>query len=148
MLVPVAEPVAGSSFQGSVHFVEYHGHEWLAHLDMGVPLVDIATVNARPRRDVPASGARHARAALANGDGWLPAGAELIRRLRRAGDPGQPDAGAAPQPPAGAHRRADIVVRAESPRGLVAGREISVAVDVANIYLFNTDGERIARFPR
>ncbi len=66
----------------------------------------------------------------------------LTRRPRPASDP----APAHSRPP-GEHRRADIVMRLDSPRGWEVGQVVSVVVDVTNMYLFNAEGERIDKVP-
>src|ERR1035438_7556101 len=53
MLSQARDPAAGSALQGRVHVLEYHGHEWLARLEVGGRLVDIDTVKARSRRPAP-----------------------------------------------------------------------------------------------
>jgi len=49
--------------------------------------------------------------------------------------------------PAREHRRADLVMRLDSPRGWDVGQVVNVTVDVSSIYLFNADGERIDKVP-
>jgi multiple sugar transport system ATP-binding protein len=143
MLSQVGEPAEGSAMQGRIHSLEYHGHEWLARVEIGVRLVDIDTVKARSRR--PASPDSPGQAAAAPGRSgrilsWL--GPGRIQRSRPASD----SVPANHRQP-GEHRRADIVVRLDSPRGWDVGQVVSVAVDVASMYLFNADGERIDKVP-
>jgi len=40
VLRPTADPSSGSVLHGRVHSLEYHGHEWLAQLEMGLHVVD------------------------------------------------------------------------------------------------------------
>jgi multiple sugar transport system ATP-binding protein len=42
-LTPVGDADGDSVLHGRVHSLEYHGHEWLARLEMGLNLVDIST---------------------------------------------------------------------------------------------------------
>ena len=43
----------------------------------------------------------------------------------------------------GEHRKAQLLVRLDSPRGWAVGQEVTVAVDVPHIYVFAADGRRI-----
>jgi multiple sugar transport system ATP-binding protein len=45
VLTPVGDGAAHGDgvLYGRVHSLEYHGHEWLARLEMGLNLVDIST---------------------------------------------------------------------------------------------------------
>jgi multiple sugar transport system ATP-binding protein len=42
-LTPTGDTGGDSVLDGRVHSLEYHGHEWLARLEMGLKLVDIST---------------------------------------------------------------------------------------------------------
>jgi multiple sugar transport system ATP-binding protein len=66
VLTPAKETTGDSVLHGRVHSLEYHGHEWLARLEVGLHLVDVNTVNARSPGDAgaaptrgPAEQARH-----------------------------------------------------------------------------------------
>jgi multiple sugar transport system ATP-binding protein len=146
MLVPVAEPAAGSSLHGKVRSIEYHGHEWLARLETGVHLADIAAAGAQPYRPADRAPIRHTLRVGSRpaGQAWSGMGSGPIQRLRRAGDSVPPDQQGQGH---GGHRRADIVVRLDSLHGWAVGQEVSVAVDVPHIYLFNADGQRIEQVP-
>jgi multiple sugar transport system ATP-binding protein len=43
VLTPVGDTNGGGVLHGRVHSLEYHGHEWLARLEMGLHLVHIST---------------------------------------------------------------------------------------------------------
>jgi multiple sugar transport system ATP-binding protein len=94
MLTPATD--GSSLLHGRVHSLEYHGHEWLARLEMGLHLVDL---------------------------------------------------GLAGTPESGGHRRANLLVRLDSPRGWAVGREVSVAVDVPRALFFDLAGRRIDGSP-
>jgi multiple sugar transport system ATP-binding protein len=97
MLTPAGSSVEGRAvLHGRVHALEFHGHEWLARLELGLHLVDI---------------------------------------------------GLASTPEPGGHRRANLLVRLDSPRGWAAGREVSVAVDVPKVFFFDMSGQRIDSSP-
>ena len=88
----------------SVGSLEYHGYQWLAHLEVGFRSVDLNRVSARPGR----GGAR-------------------------------PD----PERHHGEHRKAQLLVRLDSPRGWAIGQDVTVTVDVPHIHVFTADGRRI-----
>jgi multiple sugar transport system ATP-binding protein len=56
VLTPAAEGASGSVLHGRIHTLEYHGHEWLAALEMGFHLVDAGLA--------PAQAGGHRRATL------------------------------------------------------------------------------------
>jgi multiple sugar transport system ATP-binding protein len=95
VLRPASDTPSGSVLHGRVHSLEYHGHEWLASLEMGFRLVDPGVAPAQP----------------------------------------------------GGHRRANLLVRLDSPRGWATGRDVNVTVDVPRMYFFDTDGQRIDSSP-
>jgi len=96
VLTPARSDDGAATLRGRVYSLEYHGHEWLARLEMGLHLVDI---------------------------------------------------GMASTPEPGGHRRANLLVRLDSPRGWSAGQEVSVAVDVPKVFFFDMDGRRIDSSP-
>jgi multiple sugar transport system ATP-binding protein len=64
VLAPTKDADGDSVLHGRVHSMEYHGHEWLARLEVGFHLVDVSTVNPRAEVDAaqtrgPAEQARH-----------------------------------------------------------------------------------------
>ncbi len=141
MLSPATDPTAASVLQGRVHALEYHGHEWLARLEVGVRCVDIDTIKSRYRRLLDTDD-------VATAPGRFSA---ILSRLA-AGRPHRASTSTiepAPSPhrTPGGHRRADIVMRLDSPRGWDVGQVVNVTVDVSRIYIFNADGERIDKVP-
>ncbi|SDJ77700.1 multiple sugar transport system ATP-binding protein [Nonomuraea maritima] len=129
-LAPVPESYEGPSFYGRVRALEYHGHDWLAYVDCGIPHVPV------PEPPDP-----RARAAQ---DGEAPGGLPgLVRRLFgwQEEHPEQERVGR--HPDAGVHRRADLVVRLGGRPVWRAGDAAKVAVDLSRIMLFNLDGTRV-----
>ncbi|GAA5069625.1 multiple sugar transport system ATP-binding protein [Thermocatellispora tengchongensis] len=132
-LAPVPENYDGPCFFGRVRTLEYHGHEWLAYIEAGLPSVPV------PEPPDP----RQARAA-ANGGSAGSRARSMIRRLIN---------GSAPEPEhdptangnghSGSHRRADLIVRLGSRPVWRAGEYAKVGVDLNRIMLFTTDGNRI-----
>jgi multiple sugar transport system ATP-binding protein len=128
-LVPVPEHTEGPSFFGRVRTLEYHGHEWLAYLEAGIPAVVV------PEPPDP----RHAN----GGDQAGGRSRSVMRRLLSNG--AQEEQGDAPPVPAGSgtHRRADLIVRLGSRPVWRAGEHGRVAVDVSRLMLFTQSGARI-----
>jgi multiple sugar transport system ATP-binding protein len=48
VLTPAHEATSGSILHGRIHTLEYHGHEWLASLEMGFHLVDAGLMPTQP----------------------------------------------------------------------------------------------------
>ena len=97
MLIPARPDTDGNSvLQGRIHSLEYHGHEWLAGLEMGLHLVDPGLVPTQR----------------------------------------------------GGHRRANLLLRLDAPRGWAAGQNVAVAVDVPRVFFFDTSGQRIDSSPQ
>jgi multiple sugar transport system ATP-binding protein len=92
----------GTGLRGRVGSLEYHGYQWLAHLEVGFRSVDLNLVSTRPGQDAPSAHGHQ-----------------------------------------GEHRKAQLLVRLDSPRGWATGQEVTVTVDVPHIYVFAADGRRI-----
>ncbi|QSI48387.1 ATP-binding cassette domain-containing protein [Thermobispora bispora] len=127
VLVPVPDQAEGPTLVGRVRTLEYHGHEWLAFLEAGIPAVSVPQ---------PPDQRRHLMA------GTTGKARSLIRRMlgRENGAAAQPPSASAP---AGSHRRADLIVRLSSRPAWRVGEYARVAVDVAQLMLFTMDGARI-----
>ncbi|MBX6766022.1 MAG: ATP-binding cassette domain-containing protein [Actinomadura rubrobrunea] len=127
-LHPVSEPDEGAELTGRLRTLEYHGHEWLAHVETDVPVVDRDELGAAPRdhRETP----REESVFL-----------DRVRSMLRLGS-----RRAEPEPPSehvGAHRRSDLVVRLRSGHGQQTGAPIRLAVDVSRVLFFDREGRRI-----
>lgn len=118
-------PSAEGVIAGRVRALEFHGHEWLAHLETDLTYVAPAGEEEEP----PAPHEKHK-------DGLL------HRTLRAVGLAPPPDA-AVPAVHEGTHRRTDLTFRLESRSSGHVGDLIRLAVDVDRILLFDQDGHRI-----
>ncbi|WP_245966190.1 ABC transporter ATP-binding protein [Sphaerisporangium album] len=131
-LTPVGEGTDGPFFSGRVRTLEYHGHEWLAYLEVGIPAVPA------PEPDL----IKPQGTGDGNGNG---AGGGLIRsmmrRLMSTGD--EPVERQDAPSGSGHHRRADLVVRLGSRPVWRAGEHGRVAVDLSRLMLFTLEGNRI-----
>ncbi|GII93758.1 ABC transporter ATP-binding protein [Sinosporangium siamense] len=133
-LSPVPESYDGPSFTGRVRTLEYHGHEWLAYLEAGLPSVAV------PEPPDP-----HGRAAqLANGNGSQGRFKSMVRRLI-SGPPENDIPGHAngSSGGSGSHRRADLIVRLGARPAWRAGDTGKIAVDISRIMAFKLDGSRV-----
>jgi multiple sugar transport system ATP-binding protein len=137
---PVATPpaptprTAGDAFLSvRLREFEFHGHEWLAYAEAGIPAIDPSEFETPARAAAPKR----------------PSAAERLwdrLRGRRGGAPpenGDPRHDHGHQGGHGHHRRADLLFRVSSCRGLAPGQEIRLAVDLDRILVFGQDGRRL-----
>jgi multiple sugar transport system ATP-binding protein len=131
-LAPVPESYEGPSFFGRVRALEYHGHEWLAYLEGGMPAVPVPEPpDPRGRR---ANGGK-------NGAGKL---SGLVRRLfPRQEQEWQEQEQVGAHANSGIHRRSDLIVRLGNRPIWRAGDAAKVGVDLSRIMIFTMDGARI-----
>ncbi|MBE1593195.1 ABC transporter ATP-binding protein [Nonomuraea angiospora] len=131
-LAPVQESYDGPSFFGRVRALEYHGHEWLAYLECGVPAVPV------PEPPDP----RQRSNANKNGSGKL---SGLVRRIFSAQreEEHQEQEQVGQHPNSGIHRRSDLIVRLGNRPVWRAGDAAKVAIDLSRIMIFTLDGARI-----
>ncbi|WP_113702899.1 ABC transporter ATP-binding protein [Nonomuraea lactucae] len=130
-LAPVPESYDGPAFYGRVRTLEYHGHEWLAYVECGVPAVPV------PEPPDP-----HTRAnGHQNGSGGL--GSMLRRLMRQREEPVTQDEPDGQPQGSGIHRRADLIVRLGVRPVWRAGDAAKVGVDMSRMMIFTTDGARI-----
>jgi multiple sugar transport system ATP-binding protein len=127
-LAPSRDGGAGPRLRGKVTRLEYGGREWLASIDAGLRLADVDETRARPRPPGPPG------TGTAKGRPWRNAG-----RARGGGS----ETGSH----RGGHRSASLLARLDAPHGWKTGHEVSVAVDVQRIHLFDARGRRIDAVP-
>lgn len=116
---------------GRVRTLEFHGHEWLAHVEAGVALVDAEAFREEETQHVPAGRE-----------------AGLLRRMLRNAGLVPDDPPAEPAPHGGTHRRSDLVVRLDSRRGIDPDQNIRLAIDTDRVLLFSEDGTRVDEVQR
>jgi multiple sugar transport system ATP-binding protein len=116
---------------GRVRTLEFHGHEWLAHVEAGVALVDTEAFREEEVQHLP----------VEEEEG------RLRRMLRTTGL-------IAKEPPVepvvhgGTHRRSDLVFRLESGGGIKSGENIRLTIDTERMLLFDENGHRIDEVKR
>jgi multiple sugar transport system ATP-binding protein len=133
-LAPVPESYEGPSFFGRVRALEYHGHEWLAYLECGMPGVPVPEPpDPRQRRRSNGGSA---------GGGRLTG---LVRRLlsREEGEWQEQERVGQHPNGSGVHRRSDLIVRLGGRPIWRQGDPAKVAVDLSRIMIFTLDGARI-----
>ncbi|GAA4491905.1 ABC transporter ATP-binding protein [Actinoallomurus oryzae] len=116
---------------GRVRALEFHGHEWLAHVEAGVVLVDAEAF----RDDQPQQTQETGRESV-------------LRRLLRTTGLTSEEAPVHPVSHGGTHRRSDLVFRLESRSGIAAGDTVRLSVDAERMLLFGEDGRRVDKVDR
>ncbi|MFC5829711.1 ABC transporter ATP-binding protein [Nonomuraea insulae] len=130
-LAPVPESYEGPSFYGRVRALEYHGHEWLAYLECGMPA---APVPEPPDPRVRTNGVK-------NGSGKV---SGLVRRLfSHPQEERQEQEHVGQHVNSGIHRRSDLIIRLGGRPVWRAGDAAKVGVDLSRIMIFTSDGARI-----
>jgi len=131
-LRPTGTSHRGPVLTGHIRTLEYHGHEWLAHIDAGIAVADATEVGRwdrpGPGRARPSGLTRRATAL------WRPGG-------WRGEPPPRPPGGKGEQ--IGTHRRAELLARLQSRDGYSNGATIHLAVDLDRALMFGQDGRRI-----
>ncbi|GAB3936842.1 ABC transporter ATP-binding protein [Kribbella albertanoniae] len=122
---------------GRLRTLEYHGHQWIAYVETGIEMVNPDLVGRlKPERI-----STHSRRSF-----WRRA----ARATKRSGILHRRDQtrAALPETSAPTHRRADLVVELHSSTPHVPGDQVSFAVDMTRVYLFDRHGHRIDRVAR
>ncbi|KAB2386407.1 ABC transporter ATP-binding protein [Actinomadura montaniterrae] len=132
-LVPIApgSPARhGTVLSGQVHALEFHGHEWLAYAQAGIPTVDASEFG----RPVPAAVPEVRRPGLR----------DRLREMlgRPSGEPGRAEEHE------GHHRRSDLIFRANPGQRPNRGDHVALTVNLDRMLLFGADGRRITPVQR
>ncbi len=122
---------------GRLRTLEYHGHQWIAYVETGIDMVNPDLVGRRKPERI----STHSRRSF-----WRRA----ARATKRSGILHRRDQtrAALPETSAPTHRRADLVVELHSSTPHVPGDQVSFAVDMSRVYLFDRHGHRIDRVAR
>jgi multiple sugar transport system ATP-binding protein len=126
-LIPSQATEGSSLLHGKISELDYFGHEWLARLDAGLRLADIDLLGSRRRTG-------------AAGDGAVAPHPQHSAGKRA-------ETGEHHDGHHGEHRGASLLIRLGSPRGWATGQEVTVAVDVPSIHIFDARGRRIDAVP-
>jgi multiple sugar transport system ATP-binding protein len=120
----------GPMLHARLRDLEFHGHEWLAYAEAGIPAIDPMEFD-EPRQAAETdmrSAAERVKQTLRN-----------LRRPEPEHNSHQDELSVGH----GHHRRADLIFRVPSSRGLAAGQEMHLAVDLDRILVFGHDGHRL-----
>ncbi|TDC48995.1 ABC transporter ATP-binding protein [Actinomadura sp. KC345] len=124
-VTPGSPAPPGTTLSGRIRAMEFHGHEWLAYAEAGVPTADAAEVG-RPPPPEPRDPGR-------------PGMRGRLRTLL--GGPVRDD------PPveehAGHHRRSDLVFRIAPGNRPQRGDHVALRVDLSRVLFFGADGHRV-----
>jgi multiple sugar transport system ATP-binding protein len=135
-LTPARPGQGRPRLRGRVRSVDYLGHEWLAHIEVGFRPVDVDLVGLKPKR----MAITHDRSV-----GKIARFKELIRpggtRAQATADPGQDFA------ENGDHRNALLQVRLGSPDNWTVGQQVLVDLDLERVHFFDKEGRRIGPTP-
>ncbi|GAB3817209.1 hypothetical protein GCM10027605_67540 [Micromonospora zhanjiangensis] len=135
-LTPVALDAPGDVVRGRIRYLEHHGHESLAFLDIGATAIIVDEVGGPVTES-------------ATGDGAMRRLSRFARRL--AGRPAEPGPDAEPHPIAGRtgvlgrHQRrpAELAIRLAPYPAVRAGDPLAVSVRMDALHFFDDRGDRI-----
>jgi multiple sugar transport system ATP-binding protein len=155
-LSPVGPDATADVVHGRVRYIEHHGHESLAFLDIGAFAVPIDDLGGMAPPQTSASGTRLSKVASMFRRGRFDRAVEDVERPSGnifAGLPSPNGGGAAAparggttvlDPPGRHHRaRAEVAVRLAPYPSLRVGDQLSVAIRVDQLHFFDGRGQRI-----
>jgi multiple sugar transport system ATP-binding protein len=124
-IAPGSPAPPGTVLSGQVRALEFHGHEWLAYAEAGIPTVDASEVG----RPEPAQAYAPERPGLR---GRLRA---MLGRAAEEADPAEEHAGH--------HRRSDLVFRIAPGGRPDRGDHVALTVDIGRVLFFDAAGRRV-----
>jgi multiple sugar transport system ATP-binding protein len=134
-LTPVVPGTPGDVLDGRIRFLEHHGHETIALLDVGANAVVVDELGGTPAAGGPAAGR------LRRFGGAL---SRLAGRAAPAGRLEPVPVGSVLTDPGRHHRRpADLAVRLAPYPSISPGQSMSVSVRIEALHLFDSRGDRI-----
>jgi multiple sugar transport system ATP-binding protein len=136
-LTPVAPDTPGDVLQGRIRYLEHHGHESLAFLDIGATAVVVDEIGgATPTQAEGGRGLRRFGGALQR----------LTNRAERASQPenGNAEPASVLSDPGRHHRRpAELAVRLAPYPAVSAGHPLAISVRMDALHFFDERGARI-----
>ncbi|WP_422774588.1 ABC transporter ATP-binding protein [Plantactinospora sp. WMMC1484] len=138
-LTPVAPDAPGDVLQGRIRYLEHHGHESLAFLDIGATAIVVDDLGGPVTEERPTGGGRGIRRL-----------SQVMQRLTgRVGGPEQPgpearDSRGSVLDPGRHHRRpAELAVRLAPYPAVTSGHPMAVSVRMDAVHFFDERGDRI-----
>ncbi|TDE24045.1 ABC transporter ATP-binding protein [Actinomadura sp. 6K520] len=128
-IAPGSPAPHGTVLSGQVRELEFHGHEWLAYAEAGIPTVDATEVGRPPppeRRET-----------------WRPGLRDRLRDMLGRPSPAEPA-----EEHAGHHRRTDLVFRIPPGSRPNRGEHYALRVDLNRVLFFDADGRRVTPVQR
>ena len=133
-LTPVTPDTQGHVFQGRIRYLEHHGHESLAYLDVGATAIVVDEIGA-------------ATTDTRSGGGAFRRLGGALQRLTRAGTPDElsPEGRGSVLTEAGRHSRkpAELAVRLAPYPQVTSGHPLAVSVRMDALHFFDQRGDRI-----
>ncbi|MEJ3749896.1 ABC transporter ATP-binding protein [Actinomycetes bacterium KLBMP 9797] len=133
-LTPVAQGTPGDVLHGRIRYLEHHGHETLAFLDIGATAVLVDEIGG-PTPEPPGGSRRLRRFG------------HVVQRLTGRGEPRADEAGGRTSvlsdPGRHQRRQADLAVRLAPYPQVAAGHPLCIAVRMEALHFFDERGDRI-----
>ncbi|MFB9237125.1 ABC transporter ATP-binding protein [Plantactinospora siamensis] len=133
-LTPVPPDQPGDVLRGRIRYLEHHGHESLAYLDIGATAVPVDEMGAGPVEPANGGAGRGRLGQFVQRLSGRPAPAPVVETARASvlSDPGRH-----------ARRPAELAVRLAPYPAISAGQSLAVAVRLDALHFFDDRGDRI-----
>ncbi|MET7419337.1 ABC transporter ATP-binding protein [Dactylosporangium sp. NPDC005555] len=144
-LTPVPDTTGGDVLRGRIRYLEHHGHESLAFLDIGATAVIVDEIGAPPT-DIPINGGGLKRfvSKLTGRTGGGSDELELVGAGNGRGGRRAPQRDSVLSDPGRHHRRpAELAVRLAPYPAVTHGHPLTVAVRMEALHFFDERGQRI-----
>ncbi|GAB3864940.1 ABC transporter ATP-binding protein [Dactylosporangium cerinum] len=143
-LTPVPDTTGGDVLRGRIRYLEHHGHESLAFLDIGATAVIVDEIGAPPT-DIPINGGGLKRfVSKLTGRGGNVEDLELVGAGNGRGGRRAPQRDSVLSDPGRHHRRpAELAVRLAPYPAVTHGHPLTVAVRMEALHFFDERGQRI-----
>jgi multiple sugar transport system ATP-binding protein len=139
-LTPVAADTPGDVLQGRIRYLEHHGHESLAFLDIGATAIVVDELGGAAPQHVGQGGALRRFGGVLQRLAGRPERAEA----KASEEPGDPEQTSVLNDPGRHHRRpAELAVRLAPYPAVSSGHPLAVSVRMDALHFFDEQGHRI-----